>query len=177
MFEHVGPDHYRSFFSKCRSLLPENGVLLLHTIGRSGSPGPVHPFTAKYIFPGGYVPAVSEVVDASEREGLVLADCETLRLHYHHTIEHWYERTKARRAEIVAMYDERFYRMWILYLATAMTSFYEGILVNYQLQYIRDRLALPLTRDYMVDEERRLLMGEEDAAASPAAIRAGLGSG
>ncbi|SMF70238.1 SAM-dependent methyltransferase [Allosphingosinicella indica] len=156
MFEHVGPPHYRTFFRKCRSLLAEDGAMLLHTIGRMGGPSTTDRFTAKWIFPGGYIPALSEVAAASEKERLILSDCETLRLHYYHTIRHWYERTKAHEAEIVALHDARFYRLWLFYLAGAMTAFSEGAMVNYQLQYIRNRHALPFTRDYMADAEAAL---------------------
>jgi cyclopropane-fatty-acyl-phospholipid synthase len=156
MFEHVGPPHYRTFFAKCRSLLAEDGVMLLHTIGRMGGPGVTDAFTAKYIFPGGYNPALSEIVAASERVKLIAADIETLRLHYAHTIQHWYDRTVAAKEQIVAMYDERFYRMWTLYLAGAMAAFRHGGMCNYQIQYIRRRDALPITRDYMAAAEAGL---------------------
>ena len=156
MFEHVGRPHYDAFFAKCRSLLADDGVMLLHSIGRMGSPGATDAFTAKYIFPGGYNPALSEIVAASERSKLIAADIETLRLHYALTIEHWYARTVAAREAIVALYDERFYRMWTFYLAGAITAFRHGGLVNYQVQYIRDRHTLPITRDYMAGAEARL---------------------
>jgi cyclopropane-fatty-acyl-phospholipid synthase len=156
MFEHVGPPHYRTFFRQCRDLLAEDGVMLLHTIGRMGGPGTTDAWTAKYIFPGGYIPALSEIVPASERARLIASDIETLRLHYALTIQHWYDRTVAHRAEIEALYDARFYRMWQFYLAGALTSFEGGGMCNYQLQYVRDRRALPLTRDYMAEAEARL---------------------
>jgi cyclopropane-fatty-acyl-phospholipid synthase len=156
MFEHVGPPHYRAFFAKCRSLLAEDGVMLLHTIGRMGGPGVTDAFTAKYIFPGGYNPALSEIVAASERVKLIASDIETLRVHYAHTIQHWYDRTVAAKEQIVAMYDERFYRMWTLYLAGAMAAFRHGGMCNYQIQYIRRRDALPITRDYIAAAEAEL---------------------
>lgn len=156
MFEHVGPPHYRTFFRQCRNLLAEDGVMLLHTIGRMGGPGTTDAWTSKYIFPGGYIPALSEIVSASETARLIASDVETLRLHYAHTLQHWYDRTVARRADIEAIYDARFYRMWQFYLAGALTSFESGGMCNYQLQYIRDRRALPITRDYMIEEEARL---------------------
>ena len=156
MFEHVGPPRYRAFFAKCRSLLAEDGVMLLHTIGRMGGPGVTDAFTAKYIFPGGYNPALSEIVAASERVKLIAADIETLRLHYAHTIQHWYDRAVAAKDQIVALYDERFYRMWIFYLAGAMSAFRHGGMCNYQIQYIRRRDALPITRDYIAADEARL---------------------
>ena len=156
MFEHVGPPRYRAFFAKCRALLAEDGVMLLHTIGRMGGPGVTDAFTAKYIFPGGYNPALSEIVAASERVKLIAADIETLRLHYAYTIQHWYDRTVAAKEQIVAMYDERFYRMWTFYLAGAMAAFRHGGMCNYQIQYIRRRDALPITRDYMAQAEAGL---------------------
>ncbi|WP_156680316.1 SAM-dependent methyltransferase [Sphingomonas profundi] len=156
MFEHVGPPHYRRFFLKCRSLLADDGVMLLHTIGRMGGPGTTDAFTSKYIFPGGYNPALSEIVAASESVKLIAADIETLRLHYAYTLKHWYDRTVAARAAIVALYDERFYRMWTFYLAGARAAFLHGGMCNYQIQYIRDRRTLPITRDYLADAERAL---------------------
>ncbi|MDB5682615.1 MAG: cyclopropane-fatty-acyl-phospholipid synthase [Sphingomonas bacterium] len=156
MFEHVGPPRYRAFFAKCRSLLAEDGVMLLHTIGRMGGPGVTDAFTAKYIFPGGYNPALSEIVAASERVKLIASDIETLRVHYAHTIQHWYDRAVASKAQIVALYDERFYRMWTFYLAGAMAAFRHGGMCNYQIQYIRRRDAVPITRDYIAEAERRL---------------------
>jgi len=155
MFEHVGPHYFRTFFEKCRDLLAEDGVMLLHTIGRMGRPGTTDRFTQKYIFPGGYVPALSEVMNASEGTRLMLSDCEILRLHYFHTIRHWYDRLQAHEAEVVALYDDRFYRLWLFYLAAVMTMFNEAGMVNYQLQYVRDRRALPITRDYMFERERQ----------------------
>lgn len=153
MFEHVGPPHYRTFFRKCRDLLAEDGVMLLHTIGRMGGPGTTDPFTSKYIFPGGYIPALSETLRASETARLIASDIETLRLHYALTLQHWYDRTVARRAMIEALYDARFFRMWQFYLAGALVSFEQGGMCNYQIQYIRDRRALPITRDYMATAE------------------------
>jgi len=157
MFEHVGVPSFREYFAKVRDLLADDGVALIHTIGRMGPPGYTDSFTAKYIFPGGYIPALSETVAASEREHLMLSDVEVLRMHYGLTIEHWYERTGAAKDKIVALYDERFYRMWRFYLAGALTVFRWGDMVNFQLQYVRDRRALPLTRDYIAEAEKALL--------------------
>jgi len=156
MYEHVGPAHYRTFAAKCRSLLTEDGVMLLHTIGRLGPPRPTDSWTVKYIFPGGYIPSLSEMATASEKERLITADVEVLREHYGHTLLHWLRRTQAHKAEIVAMYDERFYRMWEFYLAGSATGFFNGEMINYQVQYVRDRTALPLTRDYMFEAEAKL---------------------
>ncbi len=156
MFEHVGPAHYTTFFRKCRDLLGEDGVMLLHTIGRAGGPGVTDAWTAKYIFPGGYNPALSEIVAANEALRFMITDVEVLRLHYGHTIDAWYDRVVAARAQIVDLYDERFYRMWQFYLAGAGQSFHFGGMVNYQVQLARNRHALPITRDYMIADERRL---------------------
>lgn len=156
MFEHVGTPHYRTFFEKCRSLLSDDGVMLLHTIGRLGVPGKTDAFTLKYIFPGGYNPALSEIVAASEPARMIVSDVETLRLHYAHTLDRWYDRTVAARDAIVQLYDERFYRMWTFYLAGARAAFLYGNLCNYQIQYIRDRHSLPITRDYMTVAEAGL---------------------
>lgn len=156
MFEHVGTAHYRSFFSKCRDLLTADGVMLVHTIGRMGGPGVTDAFTQKYIFPGGYIPALSEMIAGSEGTRLMVTDVEVLRLHYGLTIRQWYKRTMAHRAEIVALYDERFFRLWTFYLAGAATVFEHGGMVNYQVQYARDRRALPITRDYMLETEAAL---------------------
>lgn len=154
MFEHVGPPHYRTFFQKCRALLADDGVMLLHSIGRLGGPGSTDAWTRKYIFPGGYNPALSEIVAASESCRMVVTDVETLRLHYGLTIQHWYDRCVAERAAIEALYDARFYRMWQFYLAGALTVFETGGMCNYQIQYVRRRHALPITRDYMAEAEK-----------------------
>lgn len=156
MFEHVGPPHYREFFRKCFELLTPMGVMLLHTIGRAGAPGVTDAFTAKYIFPGGYIPALSEMARGYEGLRWFMTDCETLRYHYAFTLNHWYERVVANRDAIVEMYDERFYRMWTFYLAGSHASFLNGGLVNYQLQFARSRNAVPITRDYITDWDRSL---------------------
>ncbi|OBF81538.1 cyclopropane-fatty-acyl-phospholipid synthase [Mycobacterium sp. 852002-51163_SCH5372311] len=156
MFEHVGPAYFRTFMAKCRSLLVEDGVMLLHTIGRIGTRRATDRWTTKYIFPGGYIPTLSEISEAAESAWMCTSDVETLRLHYGYTLEHWLRRTQAHKAEIVAMYDDRFYRMWEFYLSGAMVGFFNRAMVNYQVQYIRDRNALPITRDYMAEAEARL---------------------
>lgn len=156
MFEHVGPAHYRTFFTKCRELLTPDGVMLLHTIGRAGGPGVTDAFTAKYIFPGGYIPALSEILRGHEGLRMFLTDVEVLRLHYAYTLQAWYDRAVAAREQIVALYDERFFAMWTYYLAGSLVSFEHGGIVNYQLQYSRSRTALPITRDYMAEEEAKL---------------------
>jgi cyclopropane-fatty-acyl-phospholipid synthase len=157
MFEHVGARHYREFFRTCRNLLTPAGVMLLHSIGRLDSPASTDAFTRKYIFPGGYAPALSEILEGSEPNKLLLTDVEVLRVHYYHTLKHWYERTVAAQDKIVALYDERFYRMWTFYLAASASGFRYGSQTIYQLQYVRDRMSLPLTRDYMLEAEARYL--------------------
>ena len=153
MFEHVGPASYETFFAKCRNLLSDDGVMLLHTIGRMGSPGVTDSWTAKYIFPGGYSPSLSEIIGASEKASLIATDVETLRLHYAYTLRAWYKRVVAHRAEIEALYDARFFRMWQFYLAGAATSFEGGSMCNFQVQYARRRDTLPITRDYIAVAE------------------------
>ncbi|HEX6604784.1 MAG TPA: cyclopropane-fatty-acyl-phospholipid synthase family protein [Sphingomicrobium sp.] len=156
MFEHVGAAHYDEFFAKCRNLLKPDGVMLLHTIGKLGevSKGP-DPFTDKYIFPGYHLPSLSQMVAASEGARLIASDVENLRLHYAFTLRHWLERATRARGEIEAMYDARFFRMWEFYLAGGIVMFESGAACNYQVQYVRERTALPITREYMVDTERR----------------------
>ncbi|WP_112381897.1 SAM-dependent methyltransferase [Sphingomonas carotinifaciens] len=156
MFEHVGPPQYRTFFTKCRDLLTPDGVMLMHTIGRLNGPGVTDDWTTKYIFPGGYNPALSEIVRANEGLRFFLTDVEVLRCHYGWTLDEWYDRAMAARDEIVALYDERFFRMWTFYLAGAGAAFRNGGLCNYQVQLTRGRLSVPVTRDYMFEEERRL---------------------
>jgi cyclopropane-fatty-acyl-phospholipid synthase len=150
MFEHVGRAQFDTFFASCARMLADDGVMLLHTIGRFGGPGVTDAFTRKYIFPGGYIPALSETLAASEKVRLIATDVETLRLHYAKTIRQWYANCMTHRDAIVAMYDERFFRMWTFYLAGAATVFENGGMGNYQIQYVRSRHALPITRDYLI---------------------------
>lgn len=150
MFEHVGRAQFDTFFASCARMLADDGVMLLHTIGRLGGPGVTDAFTRKYIFPGGYIPALSETLAASEKVRLIATDVETLRLHYAKTIRQWYANCITHRDAIVAMYDERFFRMWTFYLAGAATVFENGGMGNYQIQYVRNRHALPITRDYLI---------------------------
>lgn len=157
MFEHVGQAQFEAFFEACASLLSDDGTMLLHTIGRMGAPGKTDAFTRKYIFPGGYIPALSETVQASEKFRLIATDVEMLRLHYGKTIRCWYANCMRHRNAIVAMYDQRFFNMWTFYLAGAATVFEYGGMCNYQIQYTRSRHALPITRNYMADGEARLL--------------------
>lgn len=157
MFEHVGQPQFLTFFEACANLLKDDGIMLLHTIGRMGKPGATDAFTRKYIFPGGYIPALSETLSASETFRLIPADIETLRLHYAKTIRQWYANCLAHEDAITERFDARFFRMWTFYLAGAATVFEYGSMCNYQIQFIRDRNALPITRDYIAHEEARLL--------------------
>ncbi|MFG1392189.1 class I SAM-dependent methyltransferase [Xanthobacter agilis] len=156
MFEHVGVDHYGEFFRKVRALLKEDGVMVLHAIGRSDPPGVTNPFIAKYIFPGGYIPALSEVLPHIERAGLVVTDIELLRLHYAETLKAWRERFRARWDEAVRLTDERFCRMWEFYLAGSEMGFRHQGLNVFHIQIARKQEAVPLTRGYIEEEEARL---------------------
>ena len=155
MFEHVGLGHYDAFYRKCRELLKPDGVMLLHTIGRLGQARRApDPFTDKYIFPGYYLPSLSQMCAASEKARLIASDVETLRLHYAYTLREWLRRFVEAREEMVRLYDERFFRMWEFYLSGTVAMFETGAGCNYQVQYIRDRKTLPITRDYMAEAER-----------------------
>ena len=156
LIEHLGTPHYPGFFAKARELLTADGIMVSHCCGRMGPPGVTDKWTRKYIFPGGYIPALSELVSEAERHKLIVADVEAMRYHYAHTLEEWYRRTNAARDEIVALYDERFFRMWQFYLAGAEAAFRDGGLVNWQVQFLKRRDAVPMTRDYMYEEEARL---------------------
>jgi cyclopropane-fatty-acyl-phospholipid synthase len=156
MFEHVGLPHYRQFFDTVERLLATDGVALLHTIARADGPGATDPWTAKYIFPGGYSPALSQIVPAIEKAWLWITDIEVLRLHYAWTLKAWYDRCAARQAEIVGLYDGRFYRMWMFYLAAAHCAFANDGHMNVQVQMTKRRDTLPPSRDYMRDVERAL---------------------
>ncbi len=156
MFEHVGVGHYREFFTKMKALLKPDGVAALHSIARSEGPSSTNAWIAKHIFPGGYIPALSEVVPPIERSGLYITDIEVLRLHYAETIREWRRRFADHRERIKALYDERFCRMWEFYLACSESAFrYQGM-NNVQIQFTRSQHALPLTRDYIGEEEDRL---------------------
>ncbi len=157
MFEHVGVVHYRQFFETVKRSLAPDGVALLHAIGRSDRPGSTNAWIAKYIFPGGYCPALSEVFPAVERAGLIATDVEILRLHYAETLRHWRRRFAANRDAIAALYDERFCRMFEFYLAGAELSFRREHMMVFQVQLARDQTAVPLTRDYITDAERAAL--------------------
>ncbi|MDA8049146.1 MAG: cyclopropane-fatty-acyl-phospholipid synthase [Rhodospirillales bacterium] len=153
MFEHVGSPYYRTFFEVVARLLAPNGVALIHSIGRMDGPGLTNSWTRKYIFPGGYIPALSEVLPAVERAGLWVTDIEILRLHYAETLRHWRERFLAQKALLRDIYDERFCRMWEFYLAGSEMSFRHDGLMVFQLQLSRRVETVPLTRDYMQEAE------------------------
>ena len=155
MFEHVGARHYEEFYAKCRELLADDGVMLLHTIGKLGGAGQPDPFTDKWIFPGYHIPSVAQMCLASEKVKLIVGDLESLRLHYAYTLREWLKRFTAAHDEVVKLYDERFFRMWEFYLAGGIVMFESGAACNYQVQYIRERRALPITRDYMAEAEAR----------------------
>ncbi len=149
MFEHVGPQDYQTFFNAIAGLLAERGVALLHTIGTSAEPRPNNAWIEKYIFPGGHIPALSEIAPAIERSGLILTDLEVLKLHYADTLKAWRERFTLNRERVRRIYDERFCRMWEFYLAGAEAGFRDGALVVFQLQLAKHRASMPRTRDYI----------------------------
>ncbi|RSB43397.1 MULTISPECIES: cyclopropane-fatty-acyl-phospholipid synthase family protein [Brevundimonas] len=149
MFEHVGVPNYQEYFDTVARLLDDDGVAVIHSIGRKSPPNRTQPWVRKYIFPGGYIPALSEVLPAIERAGLWVTDMEVLRLHYAETLRHWRERFLARRGEALAMYDERFCRMWEFYLAASEVAFRELGHMVFQLQLTKKQTAAPLSRDYL----------------------------
>ena len=161
LLEHVGTPHYPQFFEHTARLLAPKGVMMSHCCGRAGPPGFTDKWTRKYIFPGGYIPALSELVSQSEKFGWEVTDVEAMRFHYSHTLEEWYNRTVLHEKEIVELYDERFYRMWLFYLAGAEQSFRHGNMVNWQIQYVKDRKAIPMTREYLEAESARLRAADE----------------
>jgi cyclopropane-fatty-acyl-phospholipid synthase len=164
MFEHVGAPHYNAFFKIVERLLDERGVAVLHTIGRSDRPAATNPFIAKYIFPGGSIPSLSQILTAVERSGLIVSDVEILRLHYAQTLRTWRERFMARRDEAVAISGEDFARMWEFYLAGSEAAFRYQNLVVFQIQLIKQVDTLPLTRDYMAKTEASLAATDNPAA-------------
>jgi cyclopropane-fatty-acyl-phospholipid synthase len=164
MFEHVGPADYPTFFDAVARTLRPDGIALIHSIGRMEPPGGGDPWISKYIFPGGYIPALSEVMAAIEKSGLWVTDIEILRVHYADTLRHWFQRFQARRSEAADLYDERFCRMWEFYLAVSEMIFRNGPLMVLQLQLAHRRDAVPLTRDYITDYERNRAMPGEARA-------------
>ncbi|HEY4139968.1 MAG TPA: cyclopropane-fatty-acyl-phospholipid synthase family protein [Pseudolabrys sp.] len=157
MMEHVGIAHFDEYFGKVRDLLKDDGYALIHYIGRMSPPGTTGPFIRKYIFPGGYSPALSEVSASVERSSLWNADTEFLRLHYYYTIKHWRQRFAANRDKAVRIYDERFARMWEFYLAAVELEFLHGSHMVMQLLLSKSRDAVPIIRDFIVDGERQAL--------------------
>jgi cyclopropane-fatty-acyl-phospholipid synthase len=160
MFEHVGVGHYDTFFKKSAQLLADDGVMVLHSIGRSEGPAATNPWIAKYIFPGGYIPSLSEVLPRIERAGLLATDIEILRLHYAETLKAWRERFLAHREEVERIYDRRFVRMWEFYLASSEMAFREQNLMVFQIQLTKRQGVTPMTRGYIVHEEQRLRVAE-----------------
>jgi cyclopropane-fatty-acyl-phospholipid synthase len=160
MFEHVGVPSYDTYFQTCCRLLKEDGVMLLHTIGRTGTPFPTNPWITRYIFPGGHLPTLSEMMPAIERAGLVVTDVEILRLHYAFTLKAWRERFMAHRDEVLRLYDECFCRMWECYLAMSETAFRFQDAVVFQVQLARRNDVVPLTRDYIAEREAALKLAE-----------------
>jgi cyclopropane-fatty-acyl-phospholipid synthase len=156
MFEHVGVGYYDRFFRRAAELLADDGVMVLHSIGRSEGPGITNPWIAKYIFPGGYIPALSEVLPSVERAGLLVTDIEILRLHYAETLRLWRERFLAHREDLERVYDARFVRMWEFYLAASEMTFREQGMMVFQIQLTKRQDVVPITRDYLGREEARL---------------------
>jgi cyclopropane-fatty-acyl-phospholipid synthase len=155
MLEHVGAPYYREYFAKTFDLLAEDGIMLTHTIGRQ-RPSTTDKWTRKYIFPGGYIPALSQLVPVLEQARWEIADVEILRYHYAYTLAEWYRRTVLHEARITALYGPRLFRMWQFYLAGAEQSFRHGGLVNFHIQSVKRRDAVPMTRDYISAEAARL---------------------
>lgn len=166
MFEHVGVGHYREFFDTINTLMSDDGVMLLHSIGHMSPPGTASPWLRKYIFPGAYSPALSEVFTAVEQASLWVTDLEFLRLHYAKTLNHWWRRFEASRAQIARMYDERFCRMWEFYLVSAEMMFRTGSQLVFHMQLARKRDAVPITRDYVTDLQRQYMHVEPVRLAS-----------
>ena len=167
MFEHVGVHHYGEFFAKVNELMDDDGVMLLHSIGHMSPPGTASPWLRKYIFPGAYSPALSEVFTAVEQASLWVTDLEFLRLHYAKTLAHWCRRFEANRAEIAAMYDERFCRMWEFYLISAEMMFRTGSQLVFHMQLARKRDAAPIVRDYITDLQRQYRQFEAERLDAP----------
>jgi len=156
MMEHVGVGFYKPYFEKVRDMMAPDGVALIHSIGRSGPPGFTNPWIQKYIFPGGYIPSLSEVLPVIEHTGLIVTDIEILRLHYGKTVRRWRERFHENWDEVAKLYDERFCRMWDYYLAGSIATFEAGGMMVFQIQLAKQHSAVPLTRDYITEAEREL---------------------
>jgi cyclopropane-fatty-acyl-phospholipid synthase len=164
MFEHVGAGHYTEFFNKVKDLLADDGVCLLHSIGRMDPPGTTNAWLRKYIFPGSYAPALSEVLAAVEKAGLWVTDIEILRLHYAETLRHWRDRFEAQREKAKELYDEEFCRMWEFYLIGSEVAFRRRAQMVFHLQIAKRQDAVPLTRDYIGEWERSVVAVENRAA-------------
>ena len=149
MFEHVGRKFYKKFFKQIEKLMKDDGVSLIHTIGSVNPPRDPHPWITKYIFPGGYTPSLSEVTTPIEKAGLIVSDIEVLKLHYSHTLRHWKENCIKNKAQIIEMFDEKFFRMWEFYLAGCEIAFKWGDQVVYQFQLTKNYTSTPTTRDYI----------------------------
>ena len=173
MFEHVGVHHYAEFFAKINALMSDDGLMLLHSIGHKSPPGSASPWLRKYIFPGAYSPALSEVFTEVERASLWVTDVEFLRLHYAKTLNHWCRRFEANRTRVAEMYDERFCRMWEFYLVSAEMMFRTGSQLVFQMQLAKKRDGAPIVRDYMTDVQRHYTEIETDGPSlAPARLRA-----
>ncbi len=153
MFEHVGSPHYRKYFRTVRDKLTPNGIALIHTIGRTSPPGANSPWVEKYIFPGGYIPALSEITSATQKEDLILQDVEVWRMHYAHTLRHWHDRYMAKADRVREIYDDRFCRMWRYYIAASEQTFQFNRQVVFQIQLGRKMEAVPITRDYLYESK------------------------
>ena len=160
MFEHVGVHHYDEFFAKVNALLEDDGLMVLHSIGHMSPPGTASPWLRKYIFPGAYSPALSEVFTSVEQASLWVTDVEVLRLHYAKTLNHWWRRFEANRDKVAAMYDERFCRMWEFYLVSAEMMFLTGSQMVFHMQLAHQRDAAPIVRDYITDLQREYKKAE-----------------
>ncbi|GHE72615.1 replicative DNA helicase [Camelimonas fluminis] len=164
MFEHIGPRFFETYFQTCRKLLAADGVMLLHTIGCSDGPNHPNPWINRHIFPGGYLPPLSEILPAIEKAGLIVTDVEVLRLHYARTLQAWRERFMARRDKALALHGERFCLMWEFYLAMSQTAFEHQDVAVFQIQIARRQDAVSLTRDYIVERENTLRAREPSFA-------------
>ena len=149
MFEHVGIKYFREYLKKTYDLLKDTGVFLLHTIGQRGVPTATSPWIRKYIFPGGYIPSLSDIIHETQKLNINITDIEILRLHYAHTLTHWYKNVQKNKDQIIKMFDDRFYRMWEFYLLSSKYSFVNMGNVVFQIQIAKNIDNLPLTRNYM----------------------------
>jgi cyclopropane-fatty-acyl-phospholipid synthase len=161
MFEHVGVHHYDEFFKKVNALMPDDGLAVLHSIGHMSPPGMASAWLRKYIFPGAYSPALSEVFEVVERNSLWVTDLEFLRIHYATTLKHWGERFEKNRDKVIEMYDERFARMWEFYLISAEMMFRTGSQLVFHMQLSRSRDAAPIVRDYITDRQKAYIVREQ----------------